>query len=122
MTTKIKAEIDPQAGTMELVQQAQTAYDAGRDREWAGILWTAAERAMRELAQSRGISGDSAVDILARLDSLDDRPRDGYFSNALGGVGMLRTHYRLGALESYWWEDLHTDTVEFIKVCHDAAR
>ena len=122
MTTKIKVEIDPQAGTLELVQQAQAAYDAGRDREWAGALWLAAERAMRELAQSRGISGDSAVEILARLDSLDDRPRDGYFSGALGGVGMLRTHHQLGVLESYWWEDLHADMVAFIKICHDAAK
>ena len=122
MTTKIKVEIDPQAGTMELVKQAQAAYDAGRDREWAGILWTAAERAMRELAHSRGISGDNAVEILTRLDELEGKPWDRYFISTHGGIIMLRTHYQLGVLESYWWEDLHADTVEFIKVCHDAAK
>ena len=122
MTTKNKVEIDPQAGTLELVKQAQAAYDEGRDREWAGILWTAAERAMRELAHSRGISGDSAVEILTRLDELEGKPWDRYFISTHGGIIMLRTHYQLGVLESYWWEDLHADTVEFIKVCHDAAR
>ena len=122
MTTKIKVEIDPQAGAMELVKQAQAAYDAGRDREWAGILWTAAERAMRELAQSRGISGDNAVEILTRLDEVAGKPWDRYFSSALSNLIMLRTHYQLGVLEYYWWEHLHTDTVEFIKVCHDAAK
>ena len=122
MTTKIKVEIDPQAGTMELVQQAQAAYDAGRDREWAGILWTAMEKAMRELAEAHGISGDGAVDILARLDEVAGKTRDRYFSSALSNLIMLRTHYQLGVLEYYWWDHLHTDTVEFIKVCHDAAK
>ena len=122
MTTKIKVEIDPQAGTMELVKQAQMAYDAGRDREWAGILWTAMEKAMRELAEAHDISGDGAVEILARLDEVEGKPWDRYFSSALSNLIMLRTHYQLGVLEYYWWEHLHTDTVEFIKVCHDAAK
>ena len=122
MTTKIKVEIDPQAGTMELVKQAQAAYDAGRDREWAGILWTAMEKAMRELAEAHGISGDGAVEILARLDEVEDKPWCRYFISTHGGIIMLRTHYQLGVLESYWWEDLHADMVAFIKICHDAAR
>ena len=122
MTTQIKAEINPRAGTLALLHQAQAAYDAGRDREWAGILWTAAEQAVRELSQSRGISGDNNVEVLARLDALVDKPWDRYFSSALSNLLMLRTHYRLGVLESYWWEHLHTDTIAFIKICHDAAQ
>ena len=122
MTTQIKAEIDPHAGTPALLQQAQAAYDAGRDREWAGILWTAAEQAMRELAKSRGISGDNSVEILTRLDELDEKPWDQYFISTHGGIIMLRTHYQLGVLESYWWEDLHADMVAFINLCHDAAK
>ena len=56
MATHPKIEIDPQAETMALVKQAQAAYAAGQDREWSGVLWMAGERAVRELAQSRGIA------------------------------------------------------------------
>ena len=122
MTTKIKVEIDPQAGTLELVQQAQAAYDAGRDREWAGALWMAGERAVRELAKRRGIpaNGD-LIDVLKRLDQRDAKTRDDYYIVKLSGLMMLETHYRLGALESYWWEDLHSDVIAFIAHCHAAA-
>ena len=122
MTTKIKVAIDPQAGAMELVQQAQAAYDAGRDREWAGALWLAGERAVRELAKQRGIpaSGD-LIDVLKRLDQRDAKTRDDYYIVKLSGLMMLETHYRLGALESYWWEDLHSDVIAFIAHCHAAA-
>ena len=122
MTTNIKVEIDPQAGTMELVQQAQAAYDAGRDREWAGALWLAGERAVRELGKRRGIpaSGD-LIAILKHLDQRDAKTRDDYYIVKLSGLMMLETHYRLGALESYWWEDLHSDVIAFIAHCHAAA-
>ena len=122
MTTKIKIEIDPQAGTMELVKQAQAAYDAGRDREWAGALWLAGERAVRELAKSRGVAtDDSIVAILKQLDQQDKTVREGYYSRQVSGLLMLRTHYQLGALESYWWEDLHADIIAYINDCHAAA-
>ena len=121
MATHPKIEIDPQAETMALVKQAQAAYAAGQDRQWAGLLWTAMEKAIRELAHSRGISGDDNVATLKRLDQLDVRPRDGYFSASLSSLIMLRTHYQLGVLESYWWEDLHADAVAFITLCHDAV-
>ena len=35
-----------ESGVMELVKQAPAAYDAGRDREWAGALWMAGEQAV----------------------------------------------------------------------------
>ena len=56
MATHPKIEIDPQAETTALVKQAQAAYAAGQDRDWAGALWLAGERAVRELAKSRGIA------------------------------------------------------------------
>ena len=121
MATNLKVEIDPRAATMELVKQAQAAYDAGQDRRWAGLLWAAMEKAIRELAQSRGISEANNVAILERLDNLAVGPWDEYFSSSLSNLIMLRTHHRLGVLESYWWEHLHTDTVALIALCHDAT-
>ena len=83
---------------MALVKPVLTAYTAGQDRQWAGLLWTAMEKAIRELAHSRGISGVDNVAILKRLAQLDVRPRDGYFSASLSSLIMLRTHYQLGVL------------------------
>ena len=115
------AAIDPNAETMSLVKQAQTAYAAGQDRQWAGLLWTAMEKALRELAQSHGIPEANNTVILKQLDKLAVGPSDEYFSSAIGSLLMLRTHYQLGVLESYWWEDLHADMVAFIKFCNNAA-
>ena len=104
---------------MALVEQAQAAYDAGRDREWAGALWMAGEQVVRELAKARGIAADGdIVGVLERLDEQDDTVQDDYYGRELGGLLMLRTHYQLGALESYWWEDLHNDIVAFITECY----
>ena len=114
--------INPDTGTLELVRQAQVAYAAGCDREWAGALWLAGERAVRELAKSRGIPPtDSIVALLDQLDRQDKTVRDGYYSRQLWGLLMLRTHYRMGVLESYWWEDLHHDIIAYINECHAAA-
>ena len=121
MATNLKFAIDPRAATMELVKQAQAAYDAGQDRRWAGLLWAAMEKAIRELAQSRGISEANNVAILERLDNLDVGPWDEYFSSSLGRLLMLQTHYQLGAVESYWWQYLHDSTLAFITICHDAT-
>lgn len=122
MATHIKVEIGTQAETMALVEQAEAAYAAGQDREWAGVLWQAGERAVRELARSRDIApADSIVALLNQLDQQDKTARDGYYSRQLGGLLMLRTHYQLGVLEPYWWEDLHRDIVAYIKECHDDA-
>ena len=122
MTTQIKAEIAPPAETLALLQQAQAAYDAGQDRQWAGLLWTAMEQVIRELAESHGIPKTNHTVILQQLDRMGVGPSDEYFSSAIGSLLMLQTHYRLGVLESYWWEDLHADMVAFIKLCHDAAQ
>ena len=122
MTTQIKAEIAPPAETLALLQQAQAAYDAGRDREWAGALWLAGERAVRELAKRRGIPFDGdIIAILKHLDQYDAKTRDDYYIVKLSGLMMLETHYRLGVLEPYWWEDLHSDVIAFIAYCHAAA-
>ena len=122
MATHIKVEIGTQAETMALVEQAEAAYAAGQDREWAGVLWQAGESAVRELARSRDIApADSIVALLNQLDQQDKTTRDGYYSRQLGGLLMLRTHYQLGVLEPYWWEDLHHDIVAYIKECHDDA-
>ena len=119
MAADIKAGVCPEGGTLALVEQAQAAYDAGRDREWAGALWMAGEGAVRELAKARGIAADGdIVAVLERLDEQDDTGRGDYYGRELGGLLMLRTHYQLGALESYWWEDLHNDIVAFIAECH----
>ena len=121
MTTDLKV-VHPEKGAMALVEQAQAAYDAGRDREWAGALWMAGERVVRELAEARGIVSDGdIVAVLERLDEQDDTGRDDYYGRELGGLLMLRTHYQLGVLESYWWEDLHHDIVAFIAECHATA-
>ena len=82
----------------------------------------AGERAVRELGKRRGIpaNGD-LIAILKRLDQRDAKTRDDYYIVKLSGLMMLETHYRLGALESYWWEDLHRDVIAFIAHCHAAA-
>ena len=122
MATHPKIEIDPQTETLALVKQAQAAYAAGQDREWAGALWLAGERAVRELAKSRGIPlAGSIVALLEQLDRQDKTVRDGYYSRQLWGLLMLRTHYQLSVLESYWWEDLHHDIIAYITECRAAA-
>ena len=113
--------IDSNTGTQELVRQSQVAYDAGQDRRWAGLLWAAMEKAILELAKSRGIPDARTTVLLKQLDQLDVRPWDEYFSASLGSLIMLRTHYQLGVAESYWWDDLNTDAVAFIAFCHNAA-
>ena len=111
-----------ESGVMDLVEQAQAAYDAGRDREWAGALWMAGERVVRELAEARGIASDgSIVAVLKQLDERDEKGRGRFYSRELGGLTMLEIHYHRGMLESYWWEDLHNDITAFITECHAAA-
>ena len=121
MTTDLKA-VHPEKGAMALVEQAQAAYDAGRDREWAGALWMAGERVVRELAEARGIVADgSIVGILEELDRQDGTGRDGYHLSAFGSLMMLQTHYQLGVAPAYWWQWLHERTIAFIAECHAAT-
>ena len=132
MTTDLKAAVHPEKGTMEgglpeggtlaLVEQAQAAYDAGRDREWAGALWMAGEQVVRELAKARGIAAvGSIAGILDELDRQDGAVGDGYHSRAFGSLMMLQTHYQLGVAPAYWWQWIHEHTIAFIAECHAAT-
>ena len=112
-----------ESGVMDLVEQAQAAYDAGRDREWAGALWMAGERVVRELAEARGVVADgSIVGILEELDRQDGTGRDGYHLSAFGSLMMLQTHYQLGVAPAYWWQWLHERTIAFIAECDGDSR
>lgn len=105
----------------ERIEYARKALANGRDRQWAGALWAAGEQAIRDLGKARGIGSRDIIAIAESLDAQDAGQRERHFSSALGNVYMLRAHCQLGALESYWWADLHDDTVAFIQECYAAA-
>ena len=123
MAMDIKADgVCPERGTLALVEQAQAAYEAGRDREWAGALWMAGEGAVRELAEARGIAAEGSIaGILDELDQQDGVVGDGYHSRAFGSLMMLQTHYQLGIAPAYWWQCLHEHIIAFIAECHAAT-
>ena len=83
----------PDATPLELVAQARQHLDAGDDRQWAGALWAA-----------------------VRLTFLDR-----HYRGKLGSGNALGDHQRVGIYKDYWWEDIHSDTLAFIRECNDTA-
>lgn len=102
----------------ELLQQAQAAYDAGDVRHWAGALWAAADRAIWQLGQRRGIAGATTLEMLEGLDRQEPGQRSTYAS-FYSAIGALKVHYLTGPHDDYLGPNLYEDARQFIRGCYD---
>lgn len=101
-----------------LLQEARAAYDAGDVRRWAGALWAAADRAVGQLGQRRGIAGATTLEILERLDRQEPGQRPTYAS-FYSTIGALKVHCQTGPRDDYLGPNLYEDALEFIRGCYD---